>query len=314
MRREALAAFVVTGTLLAQLETRADDGGFAADARRGRAVAQIGSGHAITVGELEDRIAALPPFQRTAFGSDAASVRRAFLEQVLVPDVLESTGAETQKLGDQLPTSNAIARARSQATIRAIRQRLGPESAIPMEDVEKYYDANRGRFDAPERIQIWRILCKTREEAQSVLDLVKKEPTPKVFGDLARDHSADKSSNLRGGNLGFVGPDGASSEPGWRVDLAVVRAAQGVRDGELVAAPVQEGEYFSVVWRRGTIAASRHKVEEVAAQIRDTLWKARIKEETDKLVARLRAAKLRDLDTSPLDGLAPRSVDASSDR
>jgi peptidyl-prolyl cis-trans isomerase C len=304
-----IASMVVVGAFFAQLETRADDAGIPADERRGRAVAHIGSVRTITAGELEDRIAALPPFQRATFGADAASVRRAFLEQVVVPEALEAIGARADNLADRLPASNAIARARSQATVRAIRQRLGPESAIPMEDVEKYYDANRARFDGPERIQIWRILCKTKEEAQEVLEQAKKEPTPKAFGDLAREHSADKSSNLRGGNLGFVEPDGTSSEPGWRIDPGVVRAAESVHDGEIVPAPVREGEYFSVVWRRGTIAASRRKVEDVAAQIRDTLWKARVKEETDKLVASLRAAKLRNLDTSPIDRRAP-SIEA----
>jgi peptidyl-prolyl cis-trans isomerase C len=171
--------------------------------------------------------------------------------------------------------------------------------------VQKYYDANRARYDTPERLQIWRILCKTKEEAQSVLDEAKKEPTPKEFGDLAREHSVDKATNLRAGNLGFIAPDGTSNEPGLRVDPVIVTAAHGVRDGELVSAPVAEGEYFSVVWRRGTIPATKRTVDQVAAQIRDALWKARVKDETDRLVASLRAAKLRDMNASLLDLLGP---------
>ena len=298
-----LAALVAA--LTASGDTRADDAGAAG--RRGQVVAHIGPSRTLTVGEIEDRIAALPPFQRVTYGADAATIRRAFLQKVLIPEALESLGAEADKLDQELPTSRTIERARSQATVRAIRERLGPESAVAMQDVQRSYDDNRARYDTPERLQIWRILCKTRDEAQSVLAEAVKEPTPKAFAELAREHSVDKATNLRAGNLGFLSPDGTSNEPGMRVDVAIVVAAHGVRDGDLVPAPVPEGEYFSVVWRRGTIAATRRTVDQVAAQIRDAIWKARVKKGTDDLVASLREAKLRDLDESALDllGVTP---------
>ncbi len=292
-----LVAAVVLALLATSRDTRADDGG---DARRAQIVVHIGPTRTITVGELEDRLAALPPFQRATFGPDAATVRRAFLQQVLVPEALEALGAEAEHLDQKLPTSRAVERTRSQAAVRAIRERLGPESAVSLEDVQKYYDDNRDRYDTPERLQIWRILCKTREDAESVLADAKKDPTPKTFGELAREHSLDKASNLRAGNLGFISPDGTSNEPGLRVDVSIVQAAHAVKDGDFVSAPVPEGEYFSVVWRRGTIAATKRTVDQVAAQIRDAIWKARVKDETDKLVASLRAAKLKDLSDSPL--------------
>ncbi|HEY6463785.1 MAG TPA: peptidyl-prolyl cis-trans isomerase [Polyangiaceae bacterium] len=311
MRRLVAAALLAAGLLAAHGDTRADDAG--ADARRAEVVVHLGPTRVITVGELEDRLANVPPFQRATFGKDAATVKRAFLEQVLIPEVLESLGAEAAKLGDQLPTSYALERVRSQSVVRAIRARLGPESSIPMGDVQRYYDENRSRYDTPERYQIWRILCKTKDEAQSVLDAAKKDPTSKGFADLARDRSIDKGTNLRGGNLGFITPDGASNEPGLRVDPALVKAVQGVHDGELVPAPVAEGDNWAVVWRKGTIVATKRPVDEVAAQIRDTLWKARVKDETDKLTASLRASKLRDLDEAPLAllGTTP-VVDAST--
>jgi len=306
--RRALLAAVVFATLVASTRTRADDAGTtgvasadpgAEKARRAAIVARIGE-RTITAGELEDRLAALPPFQRATFGADAAAVRRAFLQQVLVPEGLYALGAAEQKLDQTAPTSFEVERAVSNATLRAIRQKLGPESAIAQADVQAYYDANRDRYDTPERYQIWRILCKTEDEAKDVLAQASKSLDIKTFGDLARDHSLDKSSNLRAGNLGFLSADGVSNEPGLKVDPAVVKAAQGVRDGQLVPAPVPEGDAFAVVWRHGTIPATKRSVDDVAAQIRDTLWKARVKVETDKLVASLRASKLRDFNDGPL--------------
>jgi peptidyl-prolyl cis-trans isomerase C len=295
--RTVAAVVLAVLAVAAGSDTRADDAG---EGRRALIVVHVGKTRTITVGEIEDRLAALPPFQRATFGGDAATVRREFLKQVLVPEALEALGAEAEHLDTREPTSRAVERTRSQASVRAIRTRLGPESAVPMQDVQKYYDDNLARYDTPERLQIWRILCKSREEAQSVLAEAKKEAAPKEFGELAREHSLDKASNLRAGNLGFLSPDGTSNEPGMRVDVSIVQAAHAVKDGEFVSTPVPEGEYFSVVWRRGTIAATKRTVDQVAAQIRDTVWKARVKDETDKLVATLRAAKLRDLDEAPL--------------
>jgi len=302
MRRCLAVAVVLAGALLGRGETRA--AASPADAaRRAIVVAQVGPARAITVGELEDRLLALPAFQRAAFGDTPAAIRHSFLSDVVIRESLALLGAEAEGLARRLPTAVAVDRARSSAAIRAIRARLGPAGAIPVEDVRAYYEANRARYESPEKIQIWRILCPTRDEAQTVLDLALRDPSPKTFSDLARDHSQDRATRLRAGSVGFVTDDGASNEPGLRVDPAVVHAARAVRDGEIVPRPVAEGDSFAIVWRRGTIAASKHPVEDVAAQIRDALWSARIKAETDALVGRLRASNLRDLSPSLLDGL-----------
>ena len=305
MRRFLLAPVLLATLLATPADTRADDAAappsVSADAaRRAMPVAQLGGSRTITVGELEDRLAALPPFQRATFGATPDAVRREFLLSVLIPESLFALGATKEKLDEQLPTAYEAERVRSRSTIRAIRQRLGPESAIPMTDVQAYYDAHRDRYDTPERWQVWRILCKTQEEAQGVIDAAKKDPTPKTFGDLARDHSIDKASNLRAGNIGFINPDGTSSEPGLKVDPADVHALQGVKDGQIVPAPVKTPDGYDVLWRRGSIPANKRSVDDVAAQIRDTIWKQRVKDETDKLVASLRAAHLKDYDEAPL--------------
>ena len=87
-----------------------------------------------------------------------------FVDQVLVPDLLLSHGAEHRKFRRSSPRRTR--RARSIATLRAVREKLATAAAIPMEDVRRFYDDNRARFDAPERLNLWRILVKTREEAQ----------------------------------------------------------------------------------------------------------------------------------------------------
>ncbi len=288
-----LVALVLSGERVG----KGDDGG-GAD-RRARAAAHVGS-TVVTVGEVEDRIAALPAFQRATFGATADAVRHRFLADVLVHDALLTAGAKDAGLGAKPPAAYEIERAYSASTIRAVRAEVGPAAAIPMKDVEQYYAENRARYDAPERYQLWRILTKTRADAQAVLDAAHKDPTPAAFATLARERSLDKATNLRSGNLGFVTAEGTSNEPGLRVDPAVVRAAQTVRDGALVPQPVAEGDYFAVVWRRGTIAATKRSPVEAAAQIRDTLWKRRVKDATDALLAGLRKDRVKDLNAGIL--------------
>ncbi len=294
------AAFPCRGDALA------DDAGVTG--RRGQIVARVGPA-VIRVGDIEDRFAALAPFQRAAFGHSVDAARRRFLDDVLVKEELLALAATSRKLDEQPSTAFAIERARSSASIRALRARIGPAAAIAEDDVRRYYDEHRARYDVPERYQLWRILCKTRDEAASVLDEAKRTPTPAGFTELARNHSLDKATYLRAGNLGFLTADGVSNEPGLRVDPAIVHAAQSMRDGELVPTPVPEGEYFSVVWRRGTIAARKQALDDAAASIRDVIWKSRVKAETDKLVASLRAGKLRDFAPDRLDEVAFPVVD-----
>jgi peptidyl-prolyl cis-trans isomerase C len=316
MKRSLFCGLLSAAVLLGRGDARSDtaqDAGAAG--RRDAVVASVGAAphvRTVTVGELEDRFASLAPFQRATFGATTDLARKTFLTQILVPEALLAVAADERGLAREPRIAYDLDRVVSNAAIRAIRARIGQASAIPFEDVQKYYDDNRARYDAPERIQVWRILCKTREEAALVLQQAKADPTPKTFGDLAREHSLDKATNLRAGNLGFLTLEGASLEPGLRVDPAVVRAAHGVRDGEVVSAPIPEGDSFAIVWRRGTVAANRRSVEDVAAQIRDSLWKERVKHETDRLLADLRSTKLRDFDPSLVDTIPAPPVDSDA--
>ncbi len=306
-RTRFLPAFFA-GALIASLATSAashaapEGGASAADetARRAKIAVKVGS-RTVTVGELEDRLAEIPPFQAVTFGATREEIVKAYVDQVLVRDLLLGAGAEQRKLDEAIPTRHQLQRARSTATLRALRSgELKSPAQIPMADVEKYYADNRSRFDSPERVNLWRILCKTHDEAEKVLAAAKKELSIPKYNDLARDHSVDKATNFRGGNLGFVAPDGVSNEAGVKVDPALVKAASAVKDGELVPHPVPEGTGFAVIWRRTTVPATRRTLEEATAQIRSTLYRERTEAREKQLVDELRAKHVRDYDADPL--------------
>jgi peptidyl-prolyl cis-trans isomerase C len=300
----------IAGDALAQ-ERDAASPDAAADARRAAVVVTVGP-RTMTVGELEDRIAALAPFQRDLFGKTPEEIRSRFLDDVVVPELVYAAGAEARGLDKNLATAHQLRRARSSATLRVIRRGIPSAEAIPMDEVRAYYDANRMHFDAPERINVWRILCKSKEDAATVIAEAEKALTTNKFNDLAREHSVDKATRYRGGNLGFLAPDGESNQAGLKVDVAIVRAAQGVKDGELVRAAVQEGDGWAVVWRRTTVPPSRRTVEEAAAQIRNTMHRQRTEAVEKKLIDELRARDVKMGDTSKMGLIVLPAFDAGT--
>ncbi|MBL8612893.1 MAG: peptidyl-prolyl cis-trans isomerase [Myxococcales bacterium] len=294
MRRHALAFAVVLAATSVARVPHADDAGD----RRAAVVARVGK-RAVTVGELEDKLARVAPFQLQAYGKTPEEAKKKFLETVIIPELLFVQAAEDKKLDAELPTEDLVKRARSTATLRAIRAAQPPAASLTDDDVAKYYEANKALYDTPERIQIWRVLFKTREEADAALAQTKRDPSVKAFTELARDKSLDKATAMRAGNLGFVGPDGVSNEAGVKVDPAVLAAARTVKDGELVPQPVAEGDAFGVVWRRGTVPANKRPIAEVSAQIRETLHRERMEKATRARIDELRKS-IKDYDDKPL--------------
>jgi len=307
--RLLFTALALTGITTHAGFSHADDAGAPDAARRTRVVLTVGP-RKVTVGELEDQIAAIPVYQLAQFGGSKEAVARAYLDQVLSRDLVLAAGAEQRGLDQQLPTKQVVERALSGITLRRNRIAYASAAAIPMDDVRQYYEQNRSRFDSPERINLWRILCKTKEEALAVIESARKDSSITKYNDLAREHSIDKATNLRGGNLGFVGPDGQSNEAGVKVEPALVKAAQAVKDGELVPQAVVEGASFAVVWRRGTVPANRRSVEESAAQIRAALFRERTETAEKRLIDDLRTQNVKEVNEGLLGVIELRPFDA----
>lgn len=297
VRARTIAVVVACASLAAStfaLVARADDA-----SRRAAVIAKVGD-RAITVGELEDRLAALPRFQLAELGRTPEEIRKRFLESVVMPEALLEAAGARRDVGKQKGVQDRLARARANATLRAIARQIPSVDRIPAEEVKAYYDAHLAQYDAPERIAIWRILVATREEAVQVIAAAKKELTVPAFTALAREKSLDKATNLRAGNVGFVGADGVSNEAGLKIDPAVVAAAKTVKDGELVPTPVAEGTAFAVVWRRGTVAAEKRSLAEADEQIRAILVRRKADDATEKLVHALEKAHAGPIDTELL--------------
>lgn len=268
-------------------------------ARKSVIVAKVGK-RSITVGELEERLAEVPRFQLVEFGKTPAEIRASFLERILIREALLAEGAEAESLTKELPWSKEIDRVKSSAALRALRAQVPSAAEVPQAEVAQYYETNKSFYDSPERVHVQRILFSSEADAKAAITALQKDLTLKAFADLAREKSLDKATNMRGGNLGFLGPDGASNEAGLKADPGLVTAAKTVKDGELVAKPVPEGPNFAVVWRRGTVAATKRTLDEVAPQIRDTLSRRKLEEAQKRHLDELVKAHVTARDDGPL--------------
>jgi peptidyl-prolyl cis-trans isomerase C len=278
--RSGIGAFSIFGVTFAITSAL---GTVRADEPPRAVVATVGSTE-ITAAELEKRMKLVPDFQLATFGKTPDEQKRNFLDQVMVREALLAEGAKAKKL-DESP----VVRERTDDTLRAARLLLlKNEVSITPQEVAAFFIENRGRFEVPERVGVFRILCRTKEDAASVLADAKQGGTLTRWSELAREHSIDRATALRGGNLGFLGPDGSSNEVSVRVEPALFAAASKVKDGEFVPEPVKEGEGYAAIWRRGTLPAVHKSVEEEAVAIRQVLVRKKLEDGTRSLLKQLR--------------------------
>jgi len=257
-----------------------------------RVVAKVGR-DTITVGELERRMSALSPLQLREYGATPEEVKRAFLERVLIPELLFARGAMDRGL-DRDPALRALFQDRlKRALLVQLREDNSKKSVVPPEEIAAYYEAHRDRYQSRALVSVWRILLADREDAALLLEELGRAPSASLFEALAKNRSLDKTTALSGGNLGFLTEDGVSSDGTTKVPVELVKAAMGVRDGELVREPVPEGAGFAVVWRRGSMPAMSRSLAEEAGNIEQLLRENRFREALDELVARLRRERVR---------------------
>lgn len=255
-------------------------------------VAKVGS-VSITVADVEARLRTVPDFQLATFGKTPSEIRRAFVEQVMVKEVLLGAASRARKVSDSSEVQRQIKSALRMARLSALRKDVA-DAGIDRAEVLRYYEANKDKFESPERILVWRILANTEEEAGRILAEAKKTGTPERWNELAREHSTDKATAMRGGNLGFLSPDGSSQHQGVKVDPAVVKAAAEVKDGELFSKPIPEGSGYAVIWRRGSMPAVQRSLDNEADSIAQVLWRQKLEEARKEIVSKLRTEKLRD--------------------
>ena len=145
-----------------------------------------------------------------------------------IPDLERRLDEKFNKVVDGYPSERAFAEdlARNNLTVDLFRESLKKEVivncvldrkvydviTVSEEEIEKYYEKNRERLEKPERIRVSQIFVAvprvaTAEEKaaarKKAAELKERCEAGEDFGELARQHSDDKQSAARSGDLGL---------------------------------------------------------------------------------------------------------------
>lgn len=278
--------------LAATLAAVAASGTPSALAQDSQVVARVGA-VAITQKDLTARLVRVPRMQLALLGADDAAIKRAFLEKVMIPEILFSESAKKRGLADK-PDVRARVRDGYRTALYA-KLREDAVNAVSDDDIAKFHADNKARFEAKERIQVWRILTASQADAEKVLAEAKKA-SPERWMAMARERSVDKATNERGGNLGFLDADGQSNEVAVKADPLLFAAAKRVKDGDVVPDVVPEGTQFAVVWRRGSTPAVARSVSTEAPAIRQLLVRQRTESAAKAILDGLRKDLVKEVE------------------
>lgn len=248
------------------------------------AIVSVGDAEA-SLEEVQRQLTEVPGFQLASLGDDPHEIREQFVQRVIVPKLLLSQAAAKQKLDTEPRVQQQLQGLLVRRLEEELRQQA--EAEVESEDVRKYFEARRSDLDRPERIRLYRLLVSGRPQADKLLAQAKGITDMAEWRKLVREHSLDKATHLRGGDIGFVRPDGTTDVPRVRVSAELYDAAAKVRDGELVPEPIAEGKHYAILWRRGTLAAEAAELQQEAPRIRRLLSEAKVQRAMTELVARL---------------------------
>lgn len=257
----------------------------------------------ITRAAIEARLTRTPPAQLKRLGNGSEPVAERVVDQWMIPEMLAMLEAERRGLDKTPRVADRVREILRQALEKSVRKQVSTEDPVKPEQIKAYYEANRSKYEQPARIRIWRILLPDEAAAKAVLETAKAAKRPATWSDLARERSLDKTTGMRQGDLGFVRADGTTDVPRMLVDAALFKAAEQVKDGELVPKPVAEGDKFAVVWRRGSLAASKRTLESESAAIRQLLERQRADAALEALREKLRKAHVAQEQPELLDSL-----------
>jgi len=236
---------------------------------------------------LTRRLRKIPDFQRAALADTPDKLKRQVLESWLVPELLYAQEAERLKLAQRPSFQSRERELLRQAMDRELQAQSAANNPLTASDIQAYFEANRSRFEAPQRVHVWRILTDDEALAKKILTESKGVDGIKHWSQFARDSSLDKATHLRNGDLGFIHADGNTDTPTLRVDPALFAAADKLRDGELGAEPIKEGTHFAVIWRRGSMKPSSRTLAQETGSIRQVLQRQRLDQARTELVTTL---------------------------
>jgi hypothetical protein len=279
----------------------------------GLAAVHVGP-RSVSVEELRARLALVPSVQRRVLGTNDDERRERFVNEVVVPEVLFALEVERTRLTEQPGVQARLKGVLRDVFVLELSRELERQQAVTPTEIQTYFNEHRAEFSVPKRLHAWWIVVDSSELAQRILSETRGVAGLQRWKELARQHSTDRATRMRSGDLGFVDAAGQSSIPNVRVPPEVYSAADTVADGALVPKPVEVSGRFAVIWRRGSSPGRKVELEDVAPRISRALMERRLHKQLQTELQALRKRYVRDLRTSLLSELPGSGPSATTRR
>jgi peptidyl-prolyl cis-trans isomerase C len=104
-----------------------------------------------------------------------------------------------------------------------------------LEEIDAYYEKNKENYKTPKKIKIWEIVVDDEKLAQEIFE--KAISRKEKFEDLAKKYSQSKSSQERGGALGYLG---------LNVTRPFIQEAFDAGENQIVG-PIKGEEYYYII-------------------------------------------------------------------
>lgn len=254
-------------------------------ARRAQVIAKV-DGVEITVGKVEDFLATQTPMLRERYANPEE--RKKLVENMMRVELL---AAEAARRGyDKNP---AVVRTVKDSSVQALlRQeldgKLSPQS-VPAEEVKAYYEAHESEFHRPAMRRASKIVLATEEEAKKLLSEAQSADV-RGFSELAKQHSIDAETKLRGGDMGYFPRTPAAGSPGDNVPEALREAVFKLKNpGDTSPAPVPVEGGFALLRLTGERPERHTELSDAEPSIRSKLWREKRQKALSDLVESLRA-------------------------
>lgn len=226
-----------------------DDGALSAEeARRALPAAKV-DGAVITLGEMEDALAAQPPMFRREYAS--LEKQKELLDR-LVKSKLLAREAARRGFGD-----DSEVKAVTKNKLASLMHKKLVESADSLkpseEELKKYYDEHQSDYHKPEKMRARQILIKDKARAEAKLkELLEKKVELHKFRKLAKEITEDEAGKKKGGDLGFFTKPADRKEGAPELPAALVEAVFTLKkNGDIYPKLIGTEDGFHILMRTG---------------------------------------------------------------
>ncbi len=229
----------------------------------------------ITLSDFNERLKEYPSVAHG--GTLDLETKKGFLDNLIVRELLYQESLRTG-LDKEKETAAILEEMKKRILVEKLfKKELEEKIKITEEEIKKYYDEHPEEAKAPFETRASHILLKSREEADMVQ---KKLKAGSKFEDLAKTHSIDTGSKIRGGDLGF-----------FRSGVMVPEfeeAALKLKKGEI--GDVLETRFgFHIIKVTDKREGKSKTYDEAKMELEQSLLKKKKKEKFDNLVAGLKS-------------------------